>query len=59
VKLSIYNLLGELAVVLVNSKMAHGRHTVTWDASDRPGGIYFYQLEASGFRDTKRMVLVK
>lgn len=59
VKLSIYNLLGELAGVLVNAEMAPGRHVMTWDASDKPSGIYFYRLEAGEFKDTRRMVLLR
>jgi chitinase len=59
VKLSIYNLIGESVTVLINSKMAPGRHAVTWDASDQSSAVYFYRLETGELKETKRMILAK
>jgi len=59
VKLTIYNIIGESVAVLINSKMAPGRHVVAWDASNQSSAVYFYRLEAGDFKETKRMVLAK
>lgn len=59
VKLEIFNALGQKVATLVNSKMAAGQHSVTWDAAKVPSGLYFYRLEAGAFSQTRKMVLMK
>ena len=41
-----------------------GRYTVVWNGKDALGrqvasGIYFYRLEGQGFKQTRRMLLLK
>ena len=57
--LTVYNVLGQVVTELVNGQMDAGYHTVMWDASQMPSGVYFYALQAEGFSATKRMVLMK
>jgi hypothetical protein len=45
--------------MLVNEVRPAGLYTVRWDASSFPSGVYFYQLKAGSFVDTKKMVLLK
>jgi photosystem II stability/assembly factor-like uncharacterized protein len=69
VKISIYNLLGQEVVTLLNEQRSAGSHSVIWNARDSFGkklssGIYFYKLNATGadgsdFVDIKKMVLLK
>ena len=59
VRLTIYNLLGQEMVKLVDGEQPAGFHTVVWDASEMSGGMYLYRLEMGQFEDTKRMLLVK
>jgi hypothetical protein len=59
VELSIYSLLGQKVVTLVNQKQAAGMYQVEWDGSDLASGVYYYQLEAGEFRDVKKMVLLR
>ncbi len=59
VNLTVYNLLGQKIVTLVDGELNVGTHRVVWNAGNKPNGIYFYQLEASTFTETKRMVLMK
>jgi len=59
VTLKIYNPMGQLVSVLANGYMARGSHTVNFDASSLPSGLYLYRLEANTFTATKKMLLVK
>lgn len=59
VKLSIYDALGREVTVLTNMDLEKGTHSVTWNASGSPSGIYFYRLETNKGTETKKLVLVK
>ncbi len=59
VTLKICNVLGIEISTLVNETRQQGSHEVTWDASDFPSGVYFYELSAGEFTERKKMVLVK
>lgn len=59
VRLTIVNLLGIKVATLVDGPTAAGSHTVAWDASGMPSGLYFVRLEAGGRSAMKRMVLAK
>jgi C-terminal processing protease CtpA/Prc len=59
VNLSIYNILGENILTLVNKKQKPGYYKVTWNAQNYPSGIYFYKINANGFAKTKKMVLLR
>ena len=41
-KLTVFNVMGEEVATLVNSVMQAGGHTVSWNASSMPTGVYFY-----------------
>jgi hypothetical protein len=60
VNLSIYNLLGQKVVTLVNKKQTAGKYSVQWDARNFPSGLYIYKLEtSSGFRQSRKLLLLK
>ncbi len=69
VKVVIYNLLGEVVDVLINSQQNAGIHTVVWNSEDSHGnkvgsGVYFYELKAnssngSDFTQVRKMILLK
>ncbi len=59
VKLSVYDLLGREIAVLFEGEQNAGEHTVVWNASAVPSGIYFYRIETPGFVDTRKMILIK
>jgi hypothetical protein len=56
---SVYDLLGREVATLVNEAMQPGDHTVTWDASGMPSGVYFYRLTAGGFSQSRKLVLLR
>ena len=64
VKLSIYDVLGNLVKNLVNTNQSSGFKSVQWNATDNFGqpvsaGVYLYQIEAGNFSQTKKMLLLK
>ncbi len=59
VKLSIYNLLGELVSTIVNQNQEAGSYSVDFDASNFESGVYLYKLESGDQIQLKKMVLVK
>jgi hypothetical protein len=59
VELSVYNVLGEKVVTLVSEQQSAGRYSVEWDASGIGSGIYYYELKTDGYRNVKKMVLIK
>jgi hypothetical protein len=59
VSLSVYNLLGQEVASLVSGYMEAGVHTVTFDASALPSGLYLARLTSSGQTQLHKMVLTK
>ena len=59
VKLVIYNILGKEIQTLVNEQLQPGSYEVTFDGSNLPSGVYFYQLRVGEFMETKKLVLLK
>jgi len=59
VSLKIYDILGGEVAILVDEFKEAGTYTETFDASNLPGGIYFYTIAAGNFMETKKMSLVK
>jgi hypothetical protein len=61
VTLMVYNAQGQLVTTLLNnSQRATGRHTLSFDATNLPSGLYFYTVKMGNeFTATKKMLLVK
>lgn len=59
VSLKVFNLLGTEIATLVDGEQPEGTHTVEFNATSLPSGIYFYELRAGGIAQTRRMVLLK
>jgi len=59
VTLTIYNILGQKTVTLVDEMQKAGERSVTWNAGQIATGIYFYCLKAGTTSKTKKMVLIK
>jgi len=62
--LIIYNILGQKARTLVDEPKRAGSYEVIWDGKDDQrkevgSGIYFYQLRAGDFSETKKMLLLR
>lgn len=59
VSLKVFDLLGREVATLVNETMKPGTYSVEWNASSYPSGVYFYQLKAGSFIQTKKMLITK
>ncbi len=59
VTLAVFNILGERVATLVDGNMPAGSHSVNFDASRLPSGMYVYRLSAGDFVQTKTMTLLK
>jgi predicted outer membrane repeat protein len=59
VELRIYNILGQEVAVLASDFFPAGAHRVSWNAASLPSGIYICRMEAAGFMQTRKMLLVK
>lgn len=64
VKISVFDLLGRNIVTLLDQVEPIGNRSINWDGRDYAGnlvnaGVYIYQIEAEGFIQTKKMVVLK
>jgi hypothetical protein len=64
VEVTVYNVLGERVVTLVNEMQQAGYYTVEWNGRDArnhtaPSGLYFCTMRAGDFSSVKKMMLMK
>jgi hypothetical protein len=59
VTLKVSDVLGREVATLVNRELQAGTYQATFDASHLGSGVYFYQLRAGTFFQTRKMVLTK
>jgi len=59
VTLKVFDVLGREVSTLVNEVRPAGAYAIRWDASSLPSGVYFYQLRAGSFVDTKKLLLAR
>jgi len=59
VTLKVYDLLGREMATLVNEEIPAGEYEVEFNAPNLPSGIYFYQLKAGQYSETRKMVLLR
>ncbi|MBP9120439.1 MAG: T9SS type A sorting domain-containing protein [Ignavibacterium sp.] len=57
--LKVYDVLGNEVITLVNEFRNAGSYEVDFNASSFSSGIYFYQLRAGSYTQTKKMILIK
>ena len=64
VKITVYDILGNVVNNLVNANQLSGYKSIQWNATNNQGkpvsaGVYLYRIEAGDFRQTKKMILLK
>jgi hypothetical protein len=64
VVVKVFDVLGNEMETLVNEEKSAGTYEIEFDSHsgevrNLPSGVYFYQLKAGSFVETKKMVLMK
>ncbi|MBN1479511.1 aryl-sulfate sulfotransferase [candidate division KSB1 bacterium] len=59
VRLFVYDMRGREIERLVNEQRQAGQHTVIFDGSSLPSGLFLYKLETESQTDVKKMILIK
>ncbi len=59
VRLTVTDMLGRTVATIVEGAMTAGKHSVVFDATALPTGVYAYHLSVGGAVDVKRIVVVK
>ncbi|MBK7259385.1 MAG: T9SS type A sorting domain-containing protein [Ignavibacteriae bacterium] len=59
VRLSVYNTLGEMVSALTDAEWDPGYHSVAFNATGLPSGVYFYKVDAGPFVMTRRLMLLR
>ncbi len=59
VSLKVYDILGKEIATLVNEEQPSGNYQIGFQAKDISSGIYYYQLKAGEYTETKQMLLLK
>lgn len=59
VSLKIYNVLGSEVATMVNEVKRAGSHSVEFNASKLPSGVYIYTIKAGQFMDSRKLLLLK
>ena len=64
VTITIYNVLGQKISTLIDEVKPPGRYRIEWSGKDDrgevvPSGLYIYRLEANGFSDSRKMLLIR
>lgn len=57
--LKVYDIIGKEITTLVNNQMEKGHYEINFDASNLPSGVYFYTLNAGGYKETRKMILMR
>ena len=59
VTIKIYDLLGKEITTLTNEEKSGGFYSIKFDGKYLPSGIYYYQIKAGYFTETKKLILLK
>jgi Secretion system C-terminal sorting domain len=57
--LKIFDILGREIATLISQRLQAGVRCVQWTPAYTPSGVYFYQLKAGQFLESKKLILLK
>ena len=59
VEISVFNMLGQRVITLLDEKKTPGTHSIDFNADGLSSGIYYYRITVKGYSDTKKMLYVR
>lgn len=59
VTVKVYNILGVEVATLVNGEKEPGLHSVSFNAKGLSSGMYIYELNANGVKQSRKMIYIK
>jgi hypothetical protein len=59
VKLTIYNIMGQVIDELPSAHYGTREQRIIWNAGDLPSGVYLYEISSTDSRLIGRMTLIK
>ena len=59
ITINIYDVLGRKLETILNEEKQPGNYKIKFNAESLSSGVYFYQIKADGFIQTKKMILLK
>jgi photosystem II stability/assembly factor-like uncharacterized protein len=59
VTVKVFDLLGREIATLVDEEKTAGNYMIDFNGSNLSSGIYFYRLDAGGFSETRKLILIR
>ncbi|HOV98260.1 MAG TPA: endo-1,4-beta-xylanase [Bacteroidota bacterium] len=59
VTIKVYNTLGQCVTTLFDGEQPQGSYEIPFDGSKLASGVYYYQLRAGNYIETKKLMLLK
>jgi endoglucanase len=59
VSLKVFDLIGKEITTIVSQELSPGTYSWQWKAANISSGIYFYQVQAGTYTETKKLVLLR
>ena len=59
VTVKVYDIIGDEINTIINNELFSGNHTINWNGSNEPNGVYFIRMESGRFMDMKKVILLK
>ncbi len=59
VRVSLFNLLGQEIVLLLDQDKPAGNHKIQVDCGELGTGMYFYRMTTEGFVQTRKLIVIK
>jgi len=59
VTIKVFDILGREVAIVADQFYSPGLYNVTWRPNNIAGGVYFYQMKANGFTQTRKLLFLK
>ena len=59
IELVVYDIAGRKIQTLISDFQITGYHSITWNASQHPSGVYLIKLDSGEFSQIQKVVLIK